>query len=165
MLLDPREQLLSARSSLEKQSVKGFRDIVREVHDFGAVPPRALPAAPPMREAYQEESIEPILDPHDLYWFELDTPHQRDREDAYAPDDERLTTLPKVHATSDTAAERTRRSLSYGGLATLLVALIMVVGSAGTAFWKWSAITEFYGFPQSVWRKAGGQPHNGVHTI
>jgi hypothetical protein len=67
VLLDAREQLLSGRSSLEK--LKGFRDVVREVHDFGTVPPRALQAAPPTREAYQEEVIEPIGDRNDLYWF------------------------------------------------------------------------------------------------
>jgi hypothetical protein len=146
VLLDSRDQLLSGRSSLEKQSVKGFRDIVREVHDFGTVPARALQAAPPTRKSYQEEAIEPVLDRDDSYWFELHTPQQGDREEAYAPDDERLTKLQQVHATRDTAAERTRRSLSYGGLATLLVALIIVVGSAGAVFWKWSAISEFYGF-------------------
>jgi hypothetical protein len=142
VLLDAREQLLSGRSSLEK--LKGFRDIVREVHDFGTVPPRALQAAPPTREAYQEEVIEPIGDRNDLYWFEF--AQERNREDAYGPGDERLTALPQVRATRDTAAERTRRSLSYGGLATLLVALIMVVGSAGAVFWKWPAISELYVF-------------------
>jgi SAM domain (Sterile alpha motif) len=116
VLLDAREQLLSGRSSLERRSVKGFRDIVREVHDFGTVPPRALQAAPPTREAYEEKAIEPILDRHDLYWFELDTPQQRDREDAYAPDDGRLIALPQVRATRGTAPEA-ERSLSYGALA------------------------------------------------
>ncbi len=144
VLLDAREQRLSGRSSLEKQSVKGFRDIVREVHDFGTVTPKALQAAPPIPEAYQEEAIEPIGDRNDLYWFEF--AQERNGQEAYGLGDERLTTLPQVHATRDTAAERTRRSLSYDGLATLLVALIMVVGSAGAVVWKWSAITEFYGF-------------------
>jgi hypothetical protein len=161
VLLDAREQLLSARSSLEKQSVNGFRDIVREVHDFGTVPARALQAAPSTRKAYQEDAIEPVIDRDDSYWFELDTPQQRDREDAYAPDDERLTTFPQVHATRDTAAERTRRPLSYGGLATLVAALIMVVGSTGAVFWKWSAITEFYGFLN----QSGGKPQSQAsHT-
>jgi hypothetical protein len=161
VLLDPREQLLSGRSSLEKRSVKGFRDIVREVHDFATVPSRTLQAAPPTREPYQQEAIEPILDPHDLYWFELDTPQQREREDAYAPDDERLTRLPQVHATRDTAAERTRRSPSYGGLATLLMALIIVVGAVGAVFWKWSTISEFYGFLSH----SGGRPQSQAsHT-
>ena len=79
-----------------------------------------------------------------MYWFEF--AQERNREDAYGPGDERLTALPQVRATRDTAAERTRRSLSYGGLATLLVALIMVVGSAAAVFWKWPAISEFYVF-------------------
>jgi hypothetical protein len=160
VLLDAREQLLSGRSSLERRSVKGFRDIVREVHDFGTVPPRALQAAPPTREAYEEEAIEPILDRHDLYWFELDTPQQRDREDAYAPDDGRLIALPQVRATRGTAPEA-ERSLSYGALATLLMALIMVVGSAGAVFWM-ACDFGVVRFPQSLWREyaKSGQPQN-----
>ena len=59
-----------------------------------------------------------------------------------------VTTLPQVRATRGTApeAERTGHSLSYGALATLLVALIMVVGSAAAVFWEWPAISEFYVF-------------------
>jgi hypothetical protein len=140
---DARGQQLNGPSSTEGEAV-----IVREVHDFDAVTPRVMQTAPPTRGAYEEEAIEPILDPYDLYWFELDTPQKRDREDAYAADDERVTTLPQVRATRNAAsdAERMRRSPSYGALATLLVALIMVVGLAAAVFWEWSPITQFYVF-------------------
>jgi hypothetical protein len=155
VLLDAREQLLSGRSSLEKQSVKEFRDIVREVHDFRAVPAPAAQTVPDTREAYEEEPIEPV-DSHDLYWFEFETAQERDRDDAYGPEDERLIALPQVRATRGAApgAERMRRSLPYGALATLLVALIMVVGSAAAVFWKWPAISEFYVFLSH----SGGKP-------
>ena len=81
--------------------------------------PTATQTTPQTREAYEEEAGRAgssIL--HDLNWFELDTPQERDREDAYGPEDERRTALPQGRATRGTApkGERTRRSLSYGGL-------------------------------------------------
>ena len=63
VLLDAREQLWSGWSSLEKQAVKGFRDIAREVHDFDAVTAPAVQTTPQSREACEEEVIEPVLDP------------------------------------------------------------------------------------------------------
>ena len=56
VLLDAREQLLSGWSSLEKQAVKGFRDVVREVHDFGAETAQAAQTTPQSREACEEEA-------------------------------------------------------------------------------------------------------------
>ena len=145
---DPGEQPLSQRPSMEREAETRFREVVREVHDFDAATPRLMQTAPHTREAYEEEAIEPIVDPHDLYWFEFDTPQERDRDDVYGPEGRQLTALPHVRPTRGTApeAERMRGSLSYGALATLLVALIMIVGSAAAVFWEWSAIKEFYVF-------------------
>ena len=144
---DPREQLLSGWSAMEEEAASGFREELREVHDFGAVTPAAMQTAPQTGERYEEEEIEPIVDPHDLYWFKLDTPQERDREDADGSEDQRPTRLPQVRATRGMVpeAERTGHSISYGALATL-VALIMVVGTAAAVFWEWPAILEFYIF-------------------
>ena len=71
VLPDVRDQLLSGRSSLEKQAVKGFRDVVREVHDFDAVTAKA-PKTARQREAYEEEALqylpaeEPAASSHSL---------------------------------------------------------------------------------------------------
>jgi SAM (Sterile alpha motif) domain-containing protein len=140
---DPRERPFSGWSAMEEQAVSGFREELREVHDFGAETSAAMQTAPHAGEAYEEETIEPLVDPHDLYWSKLDPPQERDREDADGSED-----LPQVRATRGTApeAERTGRSLSYGALATLLVALIMVLGSAAAVFWEWPAISEFHIF-------------------
>jgi len=53
-----------------------------------------------------------------------------------------------VGARSDMApeAKRTGRSPSYGALARLLIALVMVVGSAAAVFWESPAISDFYFF-------------------
>ena len=42
VLPSARERLLSGRSSLKKQGVKGFRDVVGEVHDLGAATAKAV---------------------------------------------------------------------------------------------------------------------------
>jgi hypothetical protein len=159
---DPREKLLSGWSAMQEEAVSGFREEVREVHDFGAVTPTAMQTAPQTGEAYEEEEIEPVVDPHDLYWFKLDTPQERDREDADGSEDRRLPRLPQVRATRGMASEaaRTGRSLSYGALATLLVALIMVVGLAAAVFWEWPAISEFYIFLGH----SGAKPQAGHQT-
>ena len=145
---------------MEKEAVNGFREVVREVHDFGAETATAMQTTPQSREACEEEAaVEPILDPHDLYWPEFDTRRERDREHADGPEDEQRTALPQVRATRGTVpeGERTRRSLSYSALATLLVALIMVMGSAAAVFWQWPAITEFYIFLSDTGGKPQGQ--------
>ena len=160
MLLDAREQLWTGWSSLEKQAVKGFRDIAREVHDFDAETAPAAQTTPQSREACEEEAaVEPVLNPPDLNWPEFDMRRERDFEHAYGPEDEQRTALPQGRATRGTApkGERTRRALAYSGLATLLVALIMVMGSAAAVFWQWSAITEFYVFLSDTGGKPQGQ--------
>jgi hypothetical protein len=101
----------------------------------------AAQTTPQSRQACEEEAAS-----QDLNWPEFDMRRERDFERAYGPEDEQRTPLPQVRATRGTApkGERTRRSHSDSGLATLLVALIMVLGSAAAVFWQWPAITEFY---------------------
>jgi hypothetical protein len=163
---DAREQFLSGRSSMEGEALSGFREIVRQVHDLDALTPMARQASPRAREVYEEKAIEPTPDSNESYWFEFDSPPEGDLEGCYAAEDERLRALPQqARATRGEAAEaeRTGRSLSYGALVTLLVALIMVVGSAAAVFWEWPAISEFSIFlghsgakPQN---QAGHQTH------
>ncbi len=156
---DPRKQLLGGWAAMEEEAISGFREEVREVHDFGAVTPTVMQTA---GEAYEEEETEPVVDPHDSYWFKLDTPQGRDREDADGSEDWRLPNLPQVRATRGMAPEaaRTGRSLSYGALVTLLVVLITVVGSAAAVFWEWPAISEFYIFLGH----SGAKPQAGHQT-
>src|SRR6516164_2477322 len=56
VLPSARERLLSGRSSLKKQGVKGFRDVVGEVHDLGAATAKAAQTARQTREAYEREA-------------------------------------------------------------------------------------------------------------
>jgi hypothetical protein len=158
------EQLLSGWSSLEKQAVKGFRDVVREVHDFGAETAPAAQTTPQSREACEEEAaVEAVLNPRDLNWPEFDMRRERDFEHAYGSKDEQRTGSRKCGLHAAPRQKGTRRTLSYSGLATLLVALVM--GLAAAVFWQRSAITDFYVFlshtgwkPQTSHKTPPAQP-------
>ena len=174
VLTSARERLLSGRSSLKKQGVKGFRDVVGEVHDLGAPTAKAAQAARQTREAYepeapqypQEESaspshrFEPHLAPEDFNSVDYDT-RQRDLEPAYKPEDEQPAPAPPVRysprGVAAPAAEQEyegkRPPLSFGGMARLLVVLIILAGVVATIFWQWSAITGLYQYVSHIGSK------------
>ena len=122
MLPSARERLLSGRSSLKKQGVKGFRDVVGEVHDLGAATAKAAQTARHTREAFEPEApqyppeepsapshrFEPEFDPEELNSVEYDT-RQRDLEPAYEPEDEHPVPAPPVRYSPRSAARRRRK--------------------------------------------------------
>jgi hypothetical protein len=68
------------------------------------------------------------------------------------------------HAAPEGAYER-RAALSYGGLARLLMVLIILAGMVATISWKWSAITEFYYFLRhSEWKPQSSTNHQTRST-
>src|SRR4029077_15664952 len=140
VLPSARERLLSGRSSLKKQGVKGFRDVVGEVHDLGAATAKAAQAARHTREAFEPEApqyppeepsapshrFEPEFDPEELNSVEYDT-RSRDLEPAYEREDEHPVPAAPVRYSPPSAAppaeeeyERKRPPISYGGMARLL---------------------------------------------
>ena len=174
VLPSARERLLSGRSSLKKQGVKGFRDVVGEVHDLGAATAKAAQTARHTREAFEPEApqyppeepsapshrFEPEFDPEELNSVEHDT-RQRDLEPAYDPEDEHPVPAPPVRYSPRSAAaapaeeeyERKRPPISYGGMARLLVVLIILAGVVATIFWQWSAITGLYQYVSHIGSK------------
>jgi len=174
VLPSARERLLSGRSSLKKQGVKGFRDVVGEVHDLGAATAKAAQTARHTREAFEPEApqyppeepsapshrFEPEFDPEELNSVEYDT-RQRDLEPAYDPEDEHPVPAPPVRYSPRSAAaapaeeeyERKRPPISYGGMARLLVVLIILAGVVATIFWQWSAITGLYQYVSHIGSK------------
>jgi SPOR domain len=167
VLPSARERLLRGWSSLKKQGIKGFRNVVGEVHDLGAATAKTAQTARQIREAYEPEApqyppateepasgahrFRPHLEAEDLNSVDYDT-RQRDLEPAYEPEDE----PPPVQAsptryTSRSAAasaeeehEGKRRPFSYGGLARLVVVLIILAGVVAAISWQWSATTGLY---------------------
>ena len=191
VLPDDRKRLLHGRSLSEKQGVKGFRDVV---HERGLVTGKGVKAARHTSEAYELEApqyqsnedpaassqkSESHLDLQDLNWVEYDMRHERDLEPAYEPEHEQpLGLLPgpysrraapvrhtQRHAAPEGEYGRRAATLSYGGLARLLMALIILAGMAGAISWKWSAITEFYYFLRhSEWKPRSSTSHETRST-
>jgi hypothetical protein len=183
VLPDDRKRLLHGRSLSEKQGVKGFRDVVDERHNPGLVTGKGAKAVRQTSEAYELEArqyqpnedpaassqkSEPHLDLQDLNWVEYDMRHERDLEPAYEPEHEQPLALPhgpypsrraapvrhtQRHAAPEGEYGRRAATLSYGGLARLLMALIILAGMVAVISWQWSAITEFYYFlSRSEWK-------------
>ena len=183
VLPDDRKRLLHGRSLSEKQGVKGFRDVVHERHNPGLVAGKGAKAERQTSEAYELEApqylpnedptassqkLEPHLDLQDLNWDEYDMRHERDLEPAYEPEHEQPLALPQGrypsrraapvrhtqrHAAPEGEYERRAAALSYGGLARLLMALIILAGMVAVISWQRSAITEFYYFlRRSEWK-------------
>jgi hypothetical protein len=157
VLPSARERLLRGWSSLKKQGIKGFRNVVGEVHD--AATARTPQTARQIREAYEPEAPqyppateEPASgEAEDLNSVDYDT-RQRDLEPAYEPEDEPPPVqAPPTRYTSRSAAasaeeehEGKRRPFSYGGLARLVVVLIILAGVVAAISWQRSATTGLY---------------------
>jgi hypothetical protein len=180
VLPSARERLLSGRSSLKKQGVKGFRDVVGEVHDLGAATAKAAQTARQTREAFEPEAprypapeepsapahrFEPEFDSEELNSVDYDT-RRRNFEPAYEPEDEHPIPAPPVRYSPRNAAaaapaeeeyERKRPPLSYGGMARLLVVLIILAGVVATITWQWSAITGLYQYLSHIGSKSQTQ--------
>jgi hypothetical protein len=183
MLPDARQRLLNGQSSREKQAVDGFRNVVRDVHDARPVTSKGAKTVRHTGEAYEFEApeyiqaeelaafphdLEPNLDLRDLNWDENDTQQERDFELANQPQDELPIAVPQVptprrrtpvrqmphHAAPQQQHARVASLLSHGGLARLLVVLVILIGMAAAISWQWSAIAEFYHFLSHSERKS-----------
>jgi hypothetical protein len=178
-----REQLLSSRSSRKRKAVKGSRDVVRDVPDLGATTAKAAQTARQTREAYEPEApqyppaaeeaaapahrLEPHLEPEDLNSVEYDT-RQRDPEPAYEQEDEQPPvpapptryTPRSATASAEQEYEGKRPPLSYGGLARLVVVLIILAGVVATVSWQWSAIAGLYQYLAHIGSKSQTQANH-----
>ena len=175
VLPSARERLLSGRSSLKKQGVKGFRDVVGEVHDLGTATAKAAQTARQTREAYEPEvpeyapedspsssnRFEPHFEHDDHNSVEYDT-REHDFEPPYETDEEPPAPAPPVRyssrnavasAPAEAAYEAKRPPLSYAGMARLLVVVIILVGVAATIAWQWSAIAGLYQYVSHIGSK------------
>ena len=112
--------------------------------------PQYQPNEDPARSS---QRLEPHLDLQDLNWVEYDMRHEQDLEPAYEPEHGGRSVAhgpysrraaPGRHTQRHAAPEgeygRRAATLSYGGLARLLMALIILAGMVAVISWKWSAI-------------------------
>jgi len=160
-----RERLLSGRtSSLTRDGIKGFRDVVGEVHDLGAATARsaqtardtrASPGPMPLDEeahaAAQHEHFDAQNEEHDFDSFDDHEQHPRSAEPApewedqgpMAPQSIRPR-APRVPAPEH--YEEVRSARSYAGIVRLLVVLIILIGVGAVVSWQWSTIAGLYQF-------------------
>ena len=175
---------MSARSSRKRKAGKGSRDVVRDVPDLGATTAKAAQTARQTREAYEPEApqyppvaeeaaapahrLEPHLEPEDLNSVEYDT-RQRDPEPAYEPEDEQPPVpAPPTRSTRRAARQRQRnRNMKEnvppdpdGGLARLVVVLIILAGVVATVSWQWSAIAGLYEYLAHLGSKSQTQANH-----
>ncbi len=161
-----RDRLLNARtSSISREGLKGFRDVVNEVDDLGAASAQAAKSARDTRDSYgaaspQQFSDEDELPPHDRIEQRFDTdeadflddeaPHMRTLEPSYDLEDEPQPHFARPRAPRarepDERYEEPRPPRSYRGLAKFVVALIILAGLTATISWQWSNIAGLYQF-------------------
>jgi hypothetical protein len=162
-----RERLLGARtSSRPREGIRGFRDVVSEVHDLGAATAKSAQSARDTRDSYgpaappwpsEEDTaaspgdFEPVLDSED--WSSADKQSDQAGGRRSFPEFEHQDTrppLPARHqpyaATGDDEhyAQPPRSSASVVTLVAIVVGVIILAGVGATAAWQWSNITGLY---------------------
>jgi hypothetical protein len=167
--LSARERLLEARtSSRPRDGLKGFRDVVSEVHDLGAATAKSAQSARDTRDSYgpptpppfppAEEAaaraardFEPEVDAEDLRYADeqpdSSSAHgsyrEFQREDAHPPQ----SALHQPYAATDDDEHYVRPPRSSRGLVTLVaiaVGIIILAGIGATVAWQWSNVTGLY---------------------
>jgi hypothetical protein len=150
-----RERLLGAREpSLSQDSIKGFRNVVNEVHDLGSATAKAAQSARNARDSYNPAPARQIA-PADQA-EELDDAeagydsHGWDEEHAAAGaalghgayEDQHDGLRHPARRPAGEEHQPPRRS--YRGLIQILVALIILAGLGSTISWQWSRLTGLY---------------------
>jgi hypothetical protein len=169
-----RERLLSGRTTtLTEGGIKGFRNVVNEVHDLGAATAKAAQSARDTRDSYgagypqQPEGSpgfaprgrRPQLDPAEWETGGYE-PHLRSLEPTYELDDEQAlmpqSTRPRPpRAAAEQEYESERPARSYRGLVKPLVLLVVFIAAVATIVW---ALPKFAGLYQYVSHIGARQP-------
>jgi len=167
--LTARERLLGSRTrSLMRDGIKGFRDVVNDVQGLGGATAKAAQSARDIRDSYappptpngplseepQETSghadYERDVETEEPSSLDYDTQQLRSVEPTYDLDLEQPPAPlnarplpPRVPAPEEEFGEP-RPPRSYRGLVMPLVAVLILLGVAGTISWQWSNIAELY---------------------
>ena len=157
-----RERLLNARAqapapALKRDGIKGFRDVVSEVHDLGGASAKAAQSARDTRDSYAPpppHDSDDEAEPHGLndYATEGDAddlsaePYggwaARNRQPSYAHEDEEASHLPKQEEEDEHVPPRPARN--YRGLITIAVAAVIAIGLLATLSWQWPRIAGLF---------------------
>ncbi len=167
-----RSRLLNARtSSLTREGLKGFRDVVSEVDDLGAATAKAAQSARDTRDFYApvapqrspqaedltpppslQDQFEPQFDADELHTADADSLHVHSLEPSDDLQDEQPVPPPRParphppRTELEEEYEEPRPPRSYRGLAKLVVVSVIIGVLAATVSWQWSNITGLYYF-------------------
>ena len=155
-----RERLLNARAqtpSIKRDGIKGFRDVVSEVHDLGGASAKAAQSARDIRDFYTPPPY-PAADDEDEshalndYATEGDAddlsaePHggwqARNRQPSFGHEDEEALHGAKQPEEEEHVPPRPARN--YRGLIKIAVAVIIVIGVLATLSWQWPRIAGVF---------------------
>jgi hypothetical protein len=147
-----RERLLSARAqapSLKRDGIKGFRDVVSEVHDLGSASAKAAQSARDIRDSYppppynapdEEDAAHELND----YASEGDADdlsaephggwHGRNRQPSFGQEDEEGPQPPGVVEEDEHVPPRPARD--YRGLIKIAAAVVGVIAVLGLLWWQ-----------------------------
>jgi hypothetical protein len=160
-----RERLLGARtSSRPRESIKGFREVVNEVHDLGAATAKSAQSARDTRDSYGQATppwspteeaedplardFEPEVEAEDLRPAHEEADSRRsfpefEHGGARSP----LSARYHPYAATDDDEHYVRPPRSQGGAVTLVaivIGVIILAGVGATTAWQWSNITGLY---------------------
>ncbi len=156
-----RERLLGARtSSRPREGIRGFRDVVSEVHDLGAATAKSAQSARDTRDSYgpatppwpaegdaaaSASDSERVLDADD--WSSAH--EQPDRVSEFEHQDTRPPAAPRhqPYAAAGDDEHYVQPPRLAGGVVTLVaivVGVLILAGAGATVAWQWSNITGLY---------------------
>jgi len=174
-----RERLLNARAqqapSIKRDGIKGFRDVVSEVHDLGGASAKAAQSARDIRDSYTPPAFnapdeEEAPHTHNDYASEGDAddlsaePHggwpARNRQPSFGHEDEEA-----LQAASQPEEEEEhvppRPARNYRGLIKILLAVIIVIGVVAVASWQWPRIAGVFHSVSQIGARQPAPPPKG----
>ena len=177
-----RERLLSGRtSSLSRDGIKDFRDVVGELHELGGATAKAAQTARDTRDSYGahpsqhfpmgESDAAPLNDQFQPSseageWSaedheagqprSLEPPYEEWQNEQPAMPASARPQPPRGRAPTE-EYEMPRPARSYQGLGRLITMAIIVVGVVALISWQWSSITGLYHFFADSGARQSGQ--------
>lgn len=168
--LSARERLLGARAAPRtRDNMKGFRDVVSEVHDLGAATAKAAQSARDARDSYgpagspdwpppeeaaisRPDNFEPRFDAEELNSADEEENHPSGGEPFtdFEHEEKRpqpSTRRPPYAAMAEDEHYHAQPPRSSGGMVAvvaLVVGLIVLAGVGATVAWQWSNLTGLY---------------------
>jgi hypothetical protein len=156
-----RERLLSGRTStLTEGGIKGFRNVVNEVHDLGAATAKSAQSARDTRDSYGTGSAQRFPPAEDWDSANYD-PQLRSLEPSYDLEDEQplmpqsARPLPP-RAVAEEEYESVRPASAIRVLVKPLLALIVFLAVAATIFWAWPKFTGLYQYVSHIGARQPG---------